>query len=85
MYTRAGRHETTFSLVFNGNEIRTIPPEYASVLKWLPNEYIVSCGSVVINFDAIAALKDFGSYLFGSKANEKEDAVNVSLLAKMQL
>lgn len=37
-----------------------------------------------INFNAIAALKDFDRYLFGEKADEKKDAMHVSLLAKMQ-
>ncbi|XP_055304264.1 ATP-dependent RNA helicase DDX54 [Sitodiplosis mosellana] len=37
-----------------------------------------------INFNMIPALHDFNEYLFGDKADEKKDALHVSLLTKMQ-
>lgn len=37
-----------------------------------------------INFNMIPALHDFNEYLYGDKADEKKDALHVSLLTKMQ-
>lgn len=37
-----------------------------------------------MNFTALAALHDFNEYLYGDKADEKKDALHVSLLSKMQ-
>lgn len=37
-----------------------------------------------INFNAIGALQDFDTYLYGDKVDEKKDAMHVSLLAKMR-
>lgn len=56
--------------------------------KYLSTRPIASADSnkrvKAINFNAIAALKDFDRYLYGNKADEKKDAMHVSLLAKMQ-
>lgn len=56
--------------------------------KYLSTRQVASADSnkrvKAINFNAIAALKDFDNYLFGDKADEKKDAMHVSLLAKMR-
>lgn len=56
--------------------------------KYLSTRQVASADSnkrvKAINFNGIAALKDFDNYLFGDKADEKKDAMHVSLLAKMR-
>lgn len=37
-----------------------------------------------MQFTALPALHDFDEYLYGDKADEKKDAMHVSLLSKMQ-
>lgn len=37
-----------------------------------------------MNFGGLAALHDFNEYLYGDKADEKKDAMHVSLLNKMR-
>lgn len=37
-----------------------------------------------MNFNALAALDDFNSYLYGDKEDEKKDALHLSLLSKMK-
>lgn len=37
-----------------------------------------------INFNMIPALHDFNEYLYGDKADEKKDVLQVDLLTKMQ-
>lgn len=74
-----------FDFDFQSGVARTSTNAYKKYLSTRPPASADANKRVkAMNFTALAALEDFDKYLYGEKADEKKDAMHVSLLAKMQ-
>lgn len=75
----------SFAINFQSGIYRSSTNAYKKYLSTRPPASADSNKRVKsINFTALPALHDFNEYLYGDKADEKKDAMHVSLLSKMQ-
>lgn len=79
------RRFTSIRFKFQSGIYRSSKNAYKKYLSTRPPASADSNKRVkTMNFTGLAALHDFNEYLYGDKADEKKDAMHVSLLTKMQ-